>query len=102
MPHYVNIAWGNFLWQGFLFFGTGAALCFFFYRRCLLMGWLSWSRLFFFSIEKRKSNVLQERWHKKHDKKNCRREGERKGKKYRASFEEREAGIFCPGGYLSP
>jgi hypothetical protein len=23
MPHYVNIAWGNFLWQAFLFAGLG-------------------------------------------------------------------------------
>jgi len=100
MPHYVNIALGNFLWQVFLLFGVGAALYFFFYRICLLMGWVLWSRLFFFSIEKRKSNVLHARWHKKHDIKNCRREGERRGKKYRASFEGREAGIFCPGGWM--
>jgi len=55
MPHYVNIALGNFLWQGFLFFGTGAALCFFFYRRCFMMGWISGWQLFLFSIEKEKA-----------------------------------------------
>ncbi len=35
---------------------------------------------------------------KKHDGKNYRRVGERKGKKDRASLEGREAGIFCPVG----
>lgn len=57
MPHYVNIAWGFIFWRVFLFAGSG--------------------RLFDFlflpiknqSIEKQKSNVPYERWHKKHDEK---------------------------------
>jgi hypothetical protein len=38
-----------------LFFGTGAALCFFFYRRCFMMGWISDISFFIFSIEKEKA-----------------------------------------------
>jgi hypothetical protein len=37
---------------------------------------------------------------KKRDKNLNRRAGERKGKKDRASLEVREAGIFCPGGWV--
>ena len=64
------------------------------------MGWIRDYELFYFQLRKRKSNVLQACWHKKHDIKNCRSGGERKGKKDRASFEEREAGIFCPVGWI--
>ena len=64
--------------------------------------------IFYFSIEKKEKAMCcmralpsvalaEEGRNKKHDIKNCRREGERRGKKDRASFEEREAGIFCPG-----
>jgi hypothetical protein len=64
MPHYVNIALGNFLWQAFLLVGR-AALCFFFCRKSLLMGWILGCQLFFFSIEKKKKQCAACGWAQK-------------------------------------
>ena len=56
MPHYVNIALGNFLWQAFLYVGVGSSLLFLFLRECSLMERMQGLRIVFvFSIEKEKA-----------------------------------------------